>query len=636
MRTLRARTVRTVPAANRLYIQLGETVFAYALSTFFDTRLVEPMIPVNDVSVTPASGQGWGGRNGVYEKLARPDAFFYPEDGASGWTCPQIDTQRALHFYDLDDRGYLYAVTPVFGWGIQQDDGRTVGTHLPFVYQDTQSYAFQLGFVIRNGASYYFVASENDPNRFRIYDVTNPEAPIHLGARSGSSIRAFAKDDLTQRLVIGDSSRRLRVYSYAGFIANEAPLAEYTASGSNAIRDVTFDDSGNIWAVEGPDFGSTAGQLWKLSASTLAKTMYDYSSSYGGYKVHASAGYVAVMGTPGNGYGVRLYDVRSGIPAEIDIDDFFRKYYFRSPSGYAQPYIYQEAGGVRIVKQNAKTYLMISAGGLGDVYELPTYERSVRGLAPASGPPAGGTVVTIEGVNLDAGTPAVTFGGVNATGVTVTNGRIIAVAPPNAPGAVDVVVSYTGSLPLTVPQQFTYRVAAPQNFIATGNGASVTLTWNAVPTATTYDVERRTGDAWNLLSSRAGTGYVDHSVSSAQTYVYRVRASAGTYASAYAMDVATTMPMSTSTLSVGMPVLASHIIDVQNGVNALRAAAGLANANFPSINAGTKVRREHITDPRISVNEARTALGLAPRTFTHATPTIVRAIHVNELLDAVR
>lgn len=635
MRTVRARTVRTVPSRNRLYMQLGEAVFVYSLDTFFTTRLAEPMIPLNTLNFSTI--HGWGGRNGVYEKVLWPDALFYPECRDSEWVTVPVDAQRALHEYDLDDRGYLYAATVFMGWGIQHDDGRTNGSHLPFVHQDDDSpYYFYRLFVIRNGSSYFMVGSEQYPARLRILDVTNPAAPVLTGTRSGWFVSAFAKDELTQRLAIADNTGKLRVYSYAGFVANEAPLVEYAASSGNTFTDVTFDDSGNVWATEAPSFG-TSGQLWKLNGATLAKTTYDYSPAFAGAKLHASGGYVAVLGrSSDNRYGVRLFDVRGFNFSEIAIDDFFRNYYYRAPSGYAQQYMYAEAGGVYLVKQGTKTYLMMSAGGLGDVYEIPTYERSVTALSPATGPTAGGTAVTITGVNLE-GTPSVTFGGVNAASITVTNGRIIAVTPPGPAGPVNVVVTYTGSAPLVVPQQFTYALpAAPQNFTATGSGVSVSLTWSAVDGASTYELSRYLGNGtWGVLSSQAGIGYTDSNVSSAQTYLYRLRAMHGTDSSPYAMDVATTMPLATTTITPGSLILASHIADVQNGVNALRAAAGLAAVSFPAVNAGESVLATHVTAPRAALEEARTALGLTT-SFTDVPPSVIRAIHVQELLDAVR
>lgn len=636
MRTIRARTVRAVPSRNRLYIQGGETVFVYSLDTFFSSRLLEGMIALNTIAATPAPGQGWGGRGGVYERLSRPDAFFYPEDRESGWVVAPVDVQRMLHAYDLDDRGYLYAATVAAGWGVQQDDGRTDGSHLPFVYQDFGQYTLNVLFVIRSGSNYYLAGSDLSANQVRVFDVTNPAVPVALPTRTGARIRSFAKDDAAQRLAIGDSNGKLRVYSYAGFAANEAPLAEYSAASGATFVDVTFDDSGNVWAAESPATGT--GTIVKLNASTFTKTTYAFSSTFRGSQIHASGGYLAVMGfdVTANGHGVRLYDVRTGSPVEIATDDFVRQYYFRAPSGYANMWLYAEPGGVRIVKQGAKTYLMISAGGLGDVFEIPVIDTRITAINPASGPPTGGTSVSIFGANFPAGTPTVTFDGVNATSVNVTNlGTIVAVAPAHAPGAVNVVVQYTGATPMTAPQQFTYILEAPQNFVATGGGVSVDMTWNAVAGATSYEVSRYVGNAWQVISTQANTGYTDNAVSSAQTYAYRVRALDGTNTSAYATDFASTLPMTTS-VTAGMSILASHITDVQNGVNAARAAAGLSASSFPSVSAGNLIHRADVLLPRNALNEARTALGFAPLTYTDGYPTTVRAVHVQELLDAVR
>lgn len=625
MRTLRARAMQVVPEQNRVYIQLGEMVAAYDLDTFFTGTLTEPLVRVDSIN----TGTSYTRPGGVYEKLSSPDAFFYPEAATSGWDIDGApDIQRTLSSWDVDDRGYLYAAASVFGWGIQQDDGRTDGTHMPFVHRDSGQ-GFSFIFAFRNGSTYYAVGS-TFPNTTKVYDVTNPAAPVFLGGRS-TRYSAVAKDEATGRIAVIDNQNRLRVYSAAGLVSNAAPLVEYTASIGQALTDVTFDDSGNLWAVEG---GNGTPVLWKISASTLARATFDvYGSVFSAVKIHATAGYVAVLGLDAEAYGVRLFNASSGTPVQVGIDDFFRKYYFRSPTGYAQPYIYSEPAGVRLVKQGTNTYLMIGAGALGDAYEIPILATSVTGLFPASGPPAGGTAVTIEGVNLDKGTPGVTFGGVNATSVTVTNGRIVAVSPAHAAGTVDVVVSYTGELPMTVPQQFTYMLAVPQNFVATGNPTNVTLSWSAVTGATSYELSRRAGNTWNVLATQAGTGYTDNALSGADTHVYRVRALDGASASGYAIDVATRVQF--STVEAGMTVLAGHISEVQSAINALRQAAGLSATELPIVNVGTMILASHITTARTAVAEARTALGI-PVTFTDETLSTIRAIHVQELQGALR
>jgi hypothetical protein len=74
----------------------------------------------------------------------------------------------------------------------------------------------------------------------------------------------------------------------------------------------------------------------------------------------------------------------------------------------------------------------------------PTYAAPaaavVSTVAPATGPAAGSTGVTITGTGLLDAT-GVTFGGTPATGVIVTSATTITcLTPPHAVGAVDVVV----------------------------------------------------------------------------------------------------------------------------------------------------------------------------------------------------
>ena len=85
---------------------------------------------------------------------------------------------------------------------------------------------------------------------------------------------------------------------------------------------------------------------------------------------------------------------------------------------------------------------------------------TITSVSPNSGPPAGGTSVTITGTNFF-GSVAVTFGGVNATNVVaVSSTSITATTPAGAPGPVDVTVISDACGNVTLPAGFTYAGAA--------------------------------------------------------------------------------------------------------------------------------------------------------------------------------
>jgi Glycine-rich domain/Archaeal Type IV pilin, N-terminal/IPT/TIG domain len=84
-------------------------------------------------------------------------------------------------------------------------------------------------------------------------------------------------------------------------------------------------------------------------------------------------------------------------------------------------------------------------------------------VAPAAGPPAGGTVVTIAGTGFT-GATAVTFGGIPATLFTVDSDiQITATTPAHAAGAVDVAVTAPGG---TVTGTNAYTYGAAPTFIS--------------------------------------------------------------------------------------------------------------------------------------------------------------------------
>jgi hypothetical protein len=93
--------------------------------------------------------------------------------------------------------------------------------------------------------------------------------------------------------------------------------------------------------------------------------------------------------------------------------------------------------------------------------DLFTYGVSVLSLSPNAGPDLGGTVVTITGTGFVVGQAAtVTFGGVNATNVTVTSPTTItATSPAGTRPIVDVQVTQgSATSPINQPEdQFTYN-----------------------------------------------------------------------------------------------------------------------------------------------------------------------------------
>ena len=153
---------------------------------------------------------------------------------------------------------------------------------------------------------------------------------------------------------------------------------------------------------------------------------------------------------------------------------------------------------------------------------------TVTGLAPSSGPAAGGTTVTITGANLTDAS-AVTFGGVSATGVTVDSAtQITATAPAGSAGVTDVRVTTPGGQSAnTAADNYTYIPAPTITGVAPatgpqGGGTSVTITGTNFTGATTvqFGGVNATGFTVNsatqiTATSPAGTGAVSVSVTTA-------------------------------------------------------------------------------------------------------------------------
>lgn len=401
MRTVRAGEVRSYPGRNRVAIAIGEGVGLYNLDTLFSTKLPAGMVNVDkSVNITPYFN--FDRYSDPLEKVLPTDAFFYAESKNSDWVVTLKDSQTQLADYDMDDRGYFYVATISFGWGVAKDAPHADKKHLDYVFQiadEELTVRPEAILSLKVGSKYYVVGSErNRANSVMdIRDVTTLTrgvVPRQVATRKGYSagMMAWDKHDQSQRVAIVTADFQLHVYDYADFVAagNPVPVASYAPSSGRSFSDVTFDEDGRIWAVEKASSAAPSTQLWRLSpaGSGYTKATYDeYGMPFAPTVVHAAGGYVAVGGQDADGASdLVLMKIEGGEPQRLDLNNFFRKFYHRAPSGYValdfkSPSYTKIISDIQLIEQGNKVYLMYSAGGLGDVYELQAGDSIAVALA---------------------------------------------------------------------------------------------------------------------------------------------------------------------------------------------------------------------------------------------------------------
>ena len=409
-RTARARVIRAYPTANgqappRIYIQIGNALGAYSLGSFFSQKLPAGPVSVAGVKTgTPVSRFG-----APLEKITMWESFMYPEALASGWYAPLIDQQDPMAKggpFDVDDRGYIYG-SWTFGWGIARDDGRSTGVHFPKVVQlldgvenidqtkypntivDPSNVVPHSILVVREGERYYAVTAASGSQGRSVYDVTTPAMPQLLGTYPGvaNAMLRYDRSDTAGRVAYIDGTRALQVYTNASLITNGAPVLTATSTETGGFKAVTFDEGGDIWVV-----GSTKVTRFTVAGSSYVPTEFTpFAGLSSMTALSVRSGRIAVIGrdaTPA--YDVRVARIEAGGPVEIDLGGFFKKYYDHAPAGNAQPGQYTLPADIELVQWNGKTYLMYSAQGLGDVYELenqdaPACDAPTSAVASISG-----------------------------------------------------------------------------------------------------------------------------------------------------------------------------------------------------------------------------------------------------------
>jgi hypothetical protein len=163
---------------------------------------------------------------------------------------------------------------------------------------------------------------------------------------------------------------------------------------------------------------------------------------------------------------------------------------------------------------------------------------AVTGVSPSAGPLAGGTSVTVTGVNLS-GASAVRFGGTSGTGVVVNSATsVTATSPAKSAGTVDVtVVTPGGTTSVTSADQFTYEAVptvsgvSPSTGPSTG-GTSVTVTGTNLTGATAVDFGTTPGSS--IVVNGGGTSLAAKAPSGAGTVDVTVVTPGGTSATSAA------------------------------------------------------------------------------------------------------
>jgi len=173
------------------------------------------------------------------------------------------------------------------------------------------------------------------------------------------------------------------------------------------------------------------------------------------------------------------------------------------------------------------------------VVTASTSAPTVTGLSTNSGGTTGGTSVTITGTNfLDA--KSVTFGDTPAVAYTISSSsQIVAIAPANASGTVDVQVSNPiGTSPTGSPDQFTYNAGSAPSVTSlsttsgyTSGNTAVTINGTGFNSATAVNFGSEAAAFFCVLSSTQILAYSPPSTST------------GT------MDVTVTTPSGTSSTS---------------------------------------------------------------------------------------
>jgi hypothetical protein len=176
----------------------------------------------------------------------------------------------------------------------------------------------------------------------------------------------------------------------------------------------------------------------------------------------------------------------------------------------------------------------------------------------------------------------------------------------------------------------------------------VTISWSVTSGANRYVVERKSninGSFTVLTENETATSFTDNNVSVVTAYLYRVKAVGAGGDSPYSnLDLATAISFTDDTLvQFSTPIKATHITELRQAVDAIRATANLGAANWGGglTQNSTAIQATHIQDLRTNLNAALSALSLPACSYTDNSLQLLQASfikkdHIDQLRQCVR
>jgi PKD repeat protein len=373
-RTARARNVLLAPAQNRVYFIIGSAVFGYDIDRFFGRVASHE---------TLATAGMFGPRAGwlptfTWDKFLTFDSMFYAEK--SSWdTSSGADGQERLYWIDNDDQGYVYLANTYYGWGILKDDLSSVYQYsTPMQHGDDVFPQNIAALRSSNTPGTRYALISDGTNVTNVFDVSNHAAPVRLtSVRKG--LGKYAKSADLTRLALITSDGKFEVYTSDTFVVSGQPLYSESAplGAGSQFSGVATDGTNFFVAIDGASGliirsyvpNSSGSGYHKAAELVTTRVSYTVGMRYAdGYLVNAN-----YAGGPPD---LRLF--KGGVNGFTEVDThvapntyYFQNYYARTGlTGYTAPGTFGQFWDSGVVKRNGHTYLIVTAYGLGDVYEL--------------------------------------------------------------------------------------------------------------------------------------------------------------------------------------------------------------------------------------------------------------------------